>query len=533
MSEVRLPYARLAALRRALDASPGSPGLLRELGGALFQAGQRDAGLALLQQAVAADPAGAASLTMLGHALASLGRAEEAERLYRAALGGGGEAAAQHFNIGCAWLAAGDAARAEAVFREALDLRPAFPAALNNLGTALRQQRRGAEALECYRRAAALQADLPGLQGNLGSALLAEGRAEEAALHLRAAARADPDSADACNLLGGALLALDAAPEAAGWFRLAVRRAPRHLQARFGLAVALLAQGRFREGWEEYEARWQDPAFTADERHYEQPTWDGREPLAGRTILLHAEQGLGDTLQFVRYAPLVRARGARVVLAVQAPLMALCAGLADVVVERGADAGPIDLHCPLLSLPRAFGTELDSIPADIPYLRAPPDHLAAWSARLGGRRRARIGIAVAGDAGHPEDAQRSIPAALFLKAFGGIDAEVHVLQKPIRESDAAALAGAQVHAAAIEDFRDVAALASLLDLVVTVDTAVAHLAGALGVPVWVLVQHGADFRWLRHRTDSPWYPTARLFRQPRYGDWASVLAAVHAALARI
>jgi hypothetical protein len=333
-------------------------------------------------------------------------------------------------------------------------------------------------------------------------------------------------------MLGGVLLALDEAPEAAGWFRLAVKRDPRHLQARFGLAMALLAQGRFREGWEEYEVRWQDPAFTADERRYEQPIWDGTEPLAGRTILLHAEQGLGDTLQFVRYAALVRARGARVVLAVPAPLMALCAGLADVVVERGAEPGPIDLHCPLLSLPRAFGTELDSIPADIPYLRAPADHLAAWSARLGERRRRRIGIAVAGDPAHPEDAQRSIPAALFVQAFAGIDAELHVLQQPIRESDAAGLAGAEVHAAGIEDFRDVAALASLMDLVVTVDTAAAHLAGALGVPVWVLVQHGADFRWLRHRADSPWYPTARLFRQPRYGDWPAVLAEVNTALRR-
>jgi len=210
--------------------------------------------------------------------------------------------------------------------------------------------------------------------------------------------------------------------------------------------------------------------------------------------------------------------------------MELLAGLADDVVERGAAPPPFDLHCPLLSLPRAFGTELHNIPADIPYLRAPPEQLAAWSARLGPRTRRRIGIAVSGDPSHTEDAQRSIPAAAFLSAFAGIDAELHVLQKPIREADAAALAGLHVHEPLLGDFRDTAALAALMDLVVTVDTALAHLAGALGVPAWVLVQYGADFRWLRGRTDSPWYPTVRLFRQPRYGDWPGALTAVNAAL---
>jgi hypothetical protein len=210
--------------------------------------------------------------------------------------------------------------------------------------------------------------------------------------------------------------------------------------------------------------------------------------------------------------------------------MALLADLADAVGERGSAPPAFDLRCPLLSLPRAFGTELHSIPADIPYLRAPPAHLALWSARLGERARPRIGITVAGAASHPEDAQRSIPADLFLTAFAGIDAELHVLQKEIRDTDAAALAPLRVHDALIADFRDTAALTALMDLVVTVDTAPAHLAGALGVPVWVLVQYGADFRWLRGRADSPWYPTARLFRQPRYGDWPGALAQVNAAL---
>jgi tetratricopeptide (TPR) repeat protein len=437
-----------------------------------------------------------------------------------------------HFNLACAWLTAGRLDDAMDGFRTALALRPDYAAALNNLGSGLRQQGRPAEALDHYRRAAALRPDMTGVHGNIGSALLALGRADEALASLRTAARLAPDDAEACNSLGGVLLALDQAPEAAGWFRLAVKRDPGLHQARFGLALALLAQGAFREGWQAYDQRWLDPAFTSDEPRFDQPAWRGEAPVAGRTILLHAEQGLGDTLQFVRYAPLLRARGARVVLQVQAPLMALLADLADAVVERGSAPPAFDLRCPLLSLPSAFGTELHSIPADIPYLNAPPAHLSLWSARLGERTRPRIGIALSGADSHPEDAQRSIPAAAFLTAFAGIDAELHVLQKEIRPADAPALAPFSVHDALIEDFRDTAALAALMDLVVTVDTAPAHLAGALGVPVWVLLQYGADFRWLSGRTDSPWYPTARLFRQPGYGDWPGALAQVNAALAQ-
>ena len=529
-TETRVTYAQLARLRENLAASPGSAAALGALGSALWRAGQREQGLALLQQAVRADPAHLESLANLGNVLAALGQAEEAEQLYRAVLAVRPGDATMHFNIGCAWLATGNGARAEAGFRAALAVQPEYGAALNNLGSALRQQDRLAEALDCYRRAAELLPDLPGVHNNLGSALLALGRADAALAHLRAAARLAPDDAEACNNLAGALLALDQAPEAAGWFRLALKQDPQHSQARFGLALALLTLGEFRQGWQEYDSRWLDPGFSAGERRFPQPAWRGEEPVTGRTMLLHAEQGLGDTLQFVRYAPLLRARGARVVLQVQPPLVALLADLADAVIGLDAEPPPFDLRCPLLSLPRAFATELPSIPASIPYLRAPPAHVSRWSARLGERRRRRIGIAVAGDPTHPEDAQRSIPATAFLAAFAGVDAELHVLQKHIRPADAPALAGLHLHDPLIEDFRDTAALTMLMDLVVTVDTAPAHLAGALGVPVWVLLQHGADFRWLRGRTDSPWYPTARLFRQARYGEWAEVIAGVNAAL---
>ena len=299
--------------------------------------------------------------------------------------------------------------------------------------------------------------------------------------------------------------------------------------------MALLALGRFKEGWQGYESRWLDPKFCADTRDYPAPLWLGRpgEAVAGRTVLLHAEQGLGDSIQFLRYAPLVRALGARVVLEVQPALLPLVAGLADAAIAAGADLPPCDWHCPLLSLPLALGTELHSIPAAIPYLSAPAARLAEWAARLGPRNGPRVGIAFSGSPEHPEDALRSIPAALWLPLLALPGIEFHVVQKDIRAGDAEALRrapGVRSHGEHLTDFADTAAVLAQMDLIVGVDTSVAHLAGAMGRPVWLLLQHSADFRWLRGRTDSPWYPTARLFRQGADGLWEPVLNEVAAAL---
>jgi ADP-heptose:LPS heptosyltransferase len=207
--------------------------------------------------------------------------------------------------------------------------------------------------------------------------------------------------------------------------------------------------------------------------------------------------------------------------------------LADGVIGPAEKLPPFDLHCPLMSLPLAFGTELETIPADIPYLAADPDHLTRWRRRLGARRRRRIGIAFSGNPDHATDALRSIPAALFARLLRREDTEFHVLQTEIRESDAAALAGIaniHTHVDALHDFADTAALIALMDLVISVDTSVAHLAGAMGKPVWILLQYNNDFRWLQNRDDSPWYPTAKLFRQPAMRQWPPVINAVAAAL---
>jgi hypothetical protein len=259
------------------------------------------------------------------------------------------------------------------------------------------------------------------------------------------------------------------------------------------------------------------------------PHWLGAEDLSGRTILIYAEQGIGDTIQFVRYLPLLRAR---VVLRAQTPLHALLRPLADSVIGRDDPLPEFDFHCPLMSLPLAFGTDLASIPADIPYIFADPALVVRWRNRLGAPRRHRVGIAFSGNPDHATDALRSIPAAEFSPILRYRDIDFHVLQTEIRPADAAVLRNfphVHIHADALRDFSDTAALISLMDLVITVDTSVAHLAGAMGKPVWILLQYNADFRWLQNRDDTPWYPTARLFRQPAMRRWTPAIDAVAAA----
>jgi hypothetical protein len=273
-------------------------------------------------------------------------------------------------------------------------------------------------------------------------------------------------------------------------------------------------------------------------RNFVQPSWLGEGALDGRTVLLHAEQGLGDTLQFVRYAPLVARRGARVLLEVQPPLLPLLSGFEGVasVLAQGTKLPAFDLHCPLLSLPLAFGTEIDSIPAKIPYIGVSDSRRAKWRERLGAREMPRIGIAWAGSTAHRNNAKRSLALAQFASLLSTPGVEFVSLQKELSEPDAGLLpdfGNVLQLGEELADFADTAAVIERLDLVISADTSVAHLAGAIGKPVWILIPLAPDFRWLLAREDSPWYPTARLFRQQRLGDWNSVLGRVRTALVRL
>jgi Tfp pilus assembly protein PilF len=314
---------------------------------------------------------------------------------------------------------------------------------------------------------------------------------------------------------------------------------PKHANAHWNESLTRLLLGDFEIGWKKYEWRWMTESQKHQWRDFAQPIWLGAEPLVGKTMLIHSEQGYGDTLQFARYIPQLAAQGAEVVLEVQPNLYSLLAGLkgASRVVPKGAPLPPFDMHCPIMSLPLAFKTALDSIPLDIPYLDAPTDRLRKWQERLPPTSRLRVAFAWAGSATHKRDQARSIPLAKLQALVQKNDAiEWLSVQRDLRAGDAEIL-GLHSHVqqlgSELNDFGDTAAVLALADLVITVDTAVAHLAGALGRSVWVLLPYSPDFRWLLDREDNPWYPNARLFRQPCLADWDSVITRVRESVLRL
>ena len=363
--------------------------------------------------------------------------------------------------------------------------------------------------------------------GNRGNALVRLNRPTDAIVAYDAALRIAPENARLLTNRAHALRRLDRVEEAAAELARATGLRPDFAEAHFELALAQLALGDFVHGWREYEWRWDTAVFAPHRRTFTSPLWTGAQPIAGKTVLLHAEQGFGDTIQFARYLHLVARLGARVVLEVQPELLALFTGFAGVasVIAQGQKRPRFDLHCPLLSLPHSVGTRLDSIPADAPYLAVSGERARHWEQRLSGPR-PRIGLVWAGASSHPNDLNRSIPLAVLAPVLRRDGCFVS-LQRDLRAGDDAILRelGNVVRfGEELADFADTAALLAGLDLVVTVDTAVAHLAGALGKPLILLLPYAADFRWLRGRNDSPWYPSAQLIRQQRFGDWSDAVA---------
>jgi hypothetical protein len=390
---------------------------------------------------------------------------------------------------------------------------------------------------ECLRlasRALEVQPHHPEVLANRGTALRMLNRFDEALADYDRALAVSPRSVEALNNRGVALAALNRHAEAIESYSRALALNADYHRARYNRALSRLVLGDLERGWADHEARWQGSDVRIPERTFPQPRWTGREDLHGKTILLHPEQGLGDGIHFSRYARLVRERGARVLLEAYPPLTSLLAQLphVDQVVPLGSALPPFDYHAPLVSLPLIFATRLETIPPQMPALEAPHEHLEKWRARLGEPVRPRVGLAWSGSTTLRNDRNRSIA----LERFDGVrdmPATFIALQKEIREADRPALEGGRPvehFEDELADFRDTAALAALMDVVITVDTAIAHLAGAMGKTVWILLPFSPDWRWLLDRDDSPWYPSARLFRQPRPGDWDTVLERVAAEL---
>lgn len=472
------------------------------------------------------------SLT-LGRIAFARGDHPAAEAHFRAARAAGAEGFEVLHHLGTLARERGDPDAAGDLFAAALEHAPADAATHGNLGAIRRGQGRLAEAIALFRRAAALAPDMAEMQANLGAALLSARRPHAAMPALERAIDRAPGMIGARSDLAVALCALGRYPEAIAQYRAAYRLEPANNSARYLEALALLALGDFENGWRKHECRWYAELGQAQRARFEQTAWLGEPDLAGRTILLHAEQGLGDTFQFVRYAPLVGALGARVLLHVPAaiaPTLAAMPGIAR-VIPYGEDLPDFDTHCSLMSLPRAFRTTIGTIPSAVPYVAAPAQRVAAWRDRLGppdGRR--RVAIAWSGSTALWN---RSMPLATLMPLLARPDCVFHVAQTEVATPDRATLDGLPHvvdHGAELADFADTAALLAGMDLVISVDTVLAHLAGALARPVWTLLPLGADYRWMTEGTTSPWYPTMRLFRQPAFDDWDSVIAAIGQAL---
>ena len=463
------------------------------------------------------------------------------------------------YNLGNTYLAANQLAEAVDAYRRAVRLAPRFGHAHNNLGLALLSLGQTEHAAASFARAAALDPGNPGTQHLAGHALLRLGRAAEALAYLREADRLAPHQAVIVTDLGDALRRTGAFREVAPFAREAATLSPgrievwnnlanaerdlyrfdeaeavsRHAltlqpenaEVHYNLALTLLAAGRLAEAWPHWEYRWD--AVPGARRRFPGPRWDGRD-LAGGTLYLHAEQGQGDTLHFCRYAMLAASR-ANVVLGVQPTLVRLLRTLPGVRVVSELDAPPeFAAQAPLASLPEAFGTDVGAIPAPVPYLAAEPDLAASWGARLGTLPGLRVGLVWAGNKDFPFDFARSIRCGRF-DALGGIEGVSFVsLQVGAGAKPALKMAD---WTAALRDFADTAALIAVLDLVIGVDTAVVHLAGALGRPVWLLNRFAGDWRWGAEGEDCAWYPTMRQFRQAEPGEWAPVLERVRRELA--
>lgn len=398
---------------------------------------------------------------------------------------------------------------------------------LNNSGLALHSQSLHLEALEKFQAALALEPNKPVILNNLGVCLFSLDLFEEAIQSYKLATTFAPRYVEAHNNLGNSLVKLFQHEEALKSYDQALALDPSYVEAYWNKALALLQLGRFSEGWVLHESRWAKPSFQPIVRYFLQPIWDGSFPIAGKILLLHAEQGLGDTLQFVRYVEMVLALGARVVLEVQAPLVPLLDGLltVDALMKQGDPLPQFDCHCPLISLPLAFQTTLSSVPSAVPYMEPSSTKLRFWAGKLGMASQLRVGLVWSGDPRHQNDKHRSIALSELMAALPP-GFEYVSLQSEIRESDCKAFNDNDrlVHfGSELNDFSDTAALCAHMDVVVCVDTSVAHLSGAMGKPTFLLIPYNPDWRWLLERTDSPWYPTMQLYRQAQLGSWQSAL----------
>ncbi len=516
-----------ATYRKILALRPDIAEVHNDLGICLAQQGKFDLAAARFEQAIALKPGLLGTLYNLANALKDQGKLGEAAARYEQVLAlRPGYFEALH-NLGVVLRDQGKLDLAVARFEQVLALRPDLPEAYYNLGNALKDQGKLGEAAARYEQALALRPDYAEAINNLGVVLWQQGKLDEAAARYQHVLALRPDSAEAHNNLGNVLLSQTRFDQAAASYEQALALKPDLADALLGLAACYLVEGDYERGWAAHERR---PSNPGRGPLHGLPRWTG-QPLAGRSVLLLAEQGLGDTLHFFRYARLLKEQGARVVLAVQPAFGRLLASHPDVdelfILGSAAELPRSDFYLPLPSAPAAFGTTASTIPSEVPYVWANPDLLDRWRQELAAIGGFKIGIAWQGSRDYPLDRWRSIPLAQFAPLARLPGARLVSLQNGFGAEQIAAVDFPVLDLSDRLDkvagpFMDTAAVIRAVDLVVTPDTAIAHLAGALGAPVSLALHFSADWRWLRQRDDSPWYPTLRLFRQTTFGQWPDV-----------
>jgi len=525
-----------AAYLRALRIRPNHVLALVNLGNVRQSEGRVGDAMACFEKALHVDPNCAEAHFNLGNALFAQGDFEAATALYRRAVGLRPDYAKAHLNLGGALLELGETEAAVTSFEEALALNPHLAMAHMNIGNALQAEERFDEALARYRAALEIAPAYAEAHMNLGHTLQALERRDDALAHYRAAVALAPGLAPAHLNLGLALRVRGELEAAEAHYRRAVQLRPDYAEAHVGLAMVQALLGKLEEAWPHYEWRWRIPDWPTKPRAFDAAQWDGGE-LAGKTILLHAEQGLGDTIQFARFVPLVAGRAKNVIVQAPGELLPALASLGEVaaIVDTDGPLPPFDVHCPFMTVPTLLGGAFDPSPSPAPYLRAAPDAHERWRRRLSaGGSRFKVGLVWGGNPDHRDDKSRSVALDALCPLFEASHVAFYSLQVGERAEEiaAAGLAGVVTDLSPdLKDLGETAAALAALDLVITVDTAVAHLAGALGRPTWLLLPFAPDWRWAVGSDDTPWYPTMRLFRQTIPGDWGGVVARVTSKLA--
>jgi tetratricopeptide (TPR) repeat protein len=518
-----------AVYRRILSEKPNLAPVLHLLGVLLGQTGRSEEAIELIRRAIRLDPSSASFHRNLAGVLKNVGQNEEAAEEYRRAL-------SLRENDPESWRGLGDSLFALDRFsesadahRKAIEIKPDYVEAHNNLGMALSKLEYWDQAAAAFRAAIALRPEYPRAQHSLGIALKSLGQYDEAIACYRTALAQKPDFVDAWTNLGAALAATMDHAGALAAFDRALKIQPDNAQAHWSLALSLLASGDYSAGWPEYEWRWKTGDTALRPPNFPNPLWDGADP-AGRRILIFVEQGFGDAIQFIRFIPQLLKLNGTFLMECPPELLTLFDRWPDLqIIPRGQPLPEFDLHLPLLSIPRILGITLQNLPGEIPYLFADTTKIEKWKQRVGSGKQVNIGLVWAGNPQHRQDRSRSANLAAFapLASIDGL--RFFSLQK----GEAAAQAenppaGLTLidHAGELHDFSDTAAFVSALDLVISVDTSIVHLAGAIGKPVFLLLAFSPDWRWMIGRSDSPWYPSVRLFRQPKPGDWAPPIAEI-------